>query len=60
MRNQRLAIFNGFLFRFVMQIIHVATNIMQSDKEPFTTQGYFHKMHLKYIIMITLEGSCYA
>jgi nitric oxide dioxygenase len=24
----------------------------QSVKEPFTTQGYFYKMHLKYIIKI--------
>ena len=38
-----------------MQIIHVVTAVGQSVKEPFTKQGYFYKMHLKYIIKITYK-----
>ena len=33
-----------------MQILHVVTATAESVKEPFTTQGYFLKMHLKYIL----------
>lgn len=32
---------NGFLFKFVMQIIHFVTFSTKNDKEPFTMQGYF-------------------
>ncbi|KWZ95394.1 hypothetical protein HMPREF0208_01592 [Citrobacter koseri] len=39
--NEDLTNFNGFLFRFVMQIFHVVTLKTQSYKEPFTIQGYF-------------------
>ncbi|QBG07014.1 hypothetical protein DA718_07340 [Klebsiella huaxiensis] len=51
--NNAPEIINGFLFRFVMQIIHVVTTLRQSVKEPFTKQGYFYKMHIKYIIKMT-------
>ncbi|QCK76776.1 hypothetical protein EOL18_04070 [Raoultella ornithinolytica] len=48
--NNDSTIINGFLFRFVMQILHVVTATGKSVKEPFTVQGYFYKMHIKYII----------
>jgi len=41
LENKGLLNFNGFLFRFVMQIFHDVTFTTQSDKEPFTMQGYF-------------------
>ena len=43
-----------------MQILHVVTATAESVKEPFTTQGYFLKMHLKYIIKITHKEARYA
>jgi nitric oxide dioxygenase len=43
-----------------MQILHVVTATAESVKEPFTTQGYFLKMHLKYIIKITPKEARYA
>ena len=43
-----------------MQILHVVTATAESVKEPFTTQGYFLKMHLKYIIKISDKGRPYA
>jgi len=41
LENKGLLNFNGFLFRFVMQIFHDVTFTTQSYKEPFTMQGYF-------------------
>ena len=43
-----------------MQILHVVTATAESVKEPFTTQGYFLKIHLKYIIKITPKEAHYA
>lgn len=43
-----------------MQILHVVTATAESVKEPFTTQGYFLKMHLKYIIKVTHKEARYA
>ncbi|OVX38291.1 hypothetical protein BME31_00190 [Klebsiella quasipneumoniae subsp. similipneumoniae] len=43
-----------------MQILHVVTATAESVKEPFTRQGYFLKMHLKYIIKITPKEAHYA
>ncbi|QBY32001.1 hypothetical protein E2R62_09015 [Citrobacter rodentium] len=60
MANEGLSIFNGFLFRFVMQIFHDVTFKTQSGKEPFTMQGYFYKMHLIYIIKDSDKGRPYA
>lgn len=55
-----MANFNGFLFRFVMQIFQVVTFTTQSYKEPFTMQGYFYKMYLTYIIKASDKGRPYA
>ncbi|AZJ03720.1 hypothetical protein ELE18_06615 [Klebsiella quasipneumoniae] len=60
MSNNASLSINGFLFRIVMQILHVVTATAESVKEPFTTQGYFLKMHLKYIIKITPKEAHYA
>ncbi|ASV19057.1 hypothetical protein B8P98_07025 [Klebsiella quasivariicola] len=43
-----------------MQILHVVTASGESVKEPFTTQGYFFKMHLKCINKITHKEARYA
>ncbi|HBY0382251.1 TPA: hypothetical protein MIO20_10435 [Klebsiella variicola] len=60
MSNNVSLIINGFLFRFVMQILHVVTASGLSVKEPFTSQGYFYKMHLKCINKITHKEARYA